>query len=100
MSKSKSDLPSIALIMNTYASLGAIEEQMGAGGDKEIELFLSKVPVNFKKKIKKAILSDSREEALSLSCGYVVKFFDYVPITACKYHGTFVYELLKSAMQQ
>lgn len=96
------NLPSLALIMNTYSALGGNDEQMGAGNSDtviaEIKLFLSKVPAKLRRELRAAILSDDRDRALALSCGYVVKFFEYVPLVACKYHGTFVYELLKDTM--
>lgn len=91
------NLPSLALIMNNYSALGGNDEQVG--GAHEIKRFIDNVPAKLKRELKKAVLSDDRDRALALSCGYVVKFFEYIPLEACKYHGTFVYELLKEAMK-
>lgn len=101
----KDNTPSLSLMMNTYAALGGLggnDENNGngqfGGSREEIDRFLSAVPENLKRRLRAAIISDDEQQAIALTCGYVIKFFEYIPSSSCMYHGKFVYELLKRAM--
>lgn len=92
------NLPAITSIMNTYYMFAPGRAQVGAGGKTEIKKFLSHVPLSLKRELHNAIMKNDSDRAVGLACRYVVTFFSYIPIEQCKYHGTFVYALLKQTI--
>ena len=59
-----------------------------------VDQFINAVPERFLLTLKQKILENKENEALNLTCQYVVKFFSYIPYNQCYHHGHFVYALI------
>lgn len=102
------DQTTLSSIMNTYSAVSGtpvppvmLGGRSGRGRKrKEITEFLNHVPKRLLNELRKNIKRGNDMTVINLACGYVIKYFQHIPIKSCIYHGEFVYELIKKAMSK